>query len=110
MVERRDTDVLFKALADPSRRRLLDLLHAHDGRTLNKLCEHLAMTRQGVTQHLRLLEAANLVATVRRGREKLHFLNPVPLQEIYERWIAKFEKPRLKALSDLKKRLEKDNG
>src|SRR6201991_2439187 len=104
------TDVLFKALADPSRRKLLDLLHAHDGRTLNELCEHLDMTRQGVTQHLDLLEVANLVATVRRGREKLHFLNPVPLQEIYERWIAKFEKPRLKALSDLKRRLEKTNG
>jgi DNA-binding transcriptional ArsR family regulator len=110
MPERRNTDVLFKALADPSRRKLLDLLHAHDGRTLNELCAHLAMTRQGVTQHLTLLEAANLVATVRRGREKLHFLNPVPLQEIYERWIAKFEKPRLKALSDLKQRLEKDHG
>jgi DNA-binding transcriptional ArsR family regulator len=110
MAERYDTDALFKALADPSRRKLLDLLHAHDGRTLNELCEHLDMTRQGVTQHLGLLEAANLVTTVRRGREKLHFLNPVPLQEIYERWIAKFEKPRLKALSDLKQRLEKDNG
>ena len=110
MAERHDTDVLFKALADPSRRKLLDLLHAHDGRTLNQLCEHLDMTRQGVTQHLKLLEMANLVATVRRGREKLHFLNPVPLQEIYERWIAKFEKPRLKALSDLKQRLEKANG
>jgi len=105
-----DTDVLFKALADPSRRKLLDLLHAHDGRTLNELCEHLDMTRQGVTQHLNLLEAANLVATVRRGREKLHFLNPIPLQQIYERWIAKFDKPRLKALSDLKRRLEKING
>ncbi len=110
MPERYDTDVLFKALADPSRRRLLDLLHAHDGRTLNELCEHLDMTRQGVTQHLHLLEAANLVAIVRRGRAKLHFLNPVPLQEIYERWIAKFEKPRLKALSDLKQRLEKADG
>jgi DNA-binding transcriptional ArsR family regulator len=105
-----DTDLLFKALADPSRRKLLDLLHKHDGRTLSELCEHLEMTRQGVTQHLDLLEAANLVATVRRGREKLHFLNPIPLQEIYERWIAKFEKPRLKALSDLKKRLENSNG
>ena len=104
-----DTDLLFKALADPSRRKLLDLLHAHDGRTLNELCTHLDMTRQGVTQHLDLLEAANLVATVRRGREKLHFLNPVPLQEIYERWIAKFEKPRLKALADLKRRLERGN-
>ncbi len=110
MADRDDTDTLFKALADPSRRRLLDLLHAHDGRTLNELSEHLDMTRQGVTQHLDLLEAANLVATMRRGREKLHFLNPVPLQEIYERWIAKFEKPRLKAISELKKRLEKING
>jgi DNA-binding transcriptional ArsR family regulator len=110
MAERRDTDALFKALADPSRRKLLDLLHAHDGRTLNELCEHLAMTRQGVTQHLDILETANLVAVMRRGREKLHFLNPVPLQEIYERWIAKFERQRLKALSDLKQRLEKSNG
>ncbi|BCL94125.1 ArsR/SmtB family transcription factor [Ralstonia pseudosolanacearum] len=104
-----DTDLLFKALADPSRRKLLDLLHADDGRTLNALCEHLDMTRQGVTQHLGVLEAANLVVTLRQGREKRHFLNPVPLQEIYERWIAKFEKPRLKALSKLKQRLEKDN-
>jgi DNA-binding transcriptional ArsR family regulator len=104
-----DTDVLFKALADPSRRKLLDVLHAHDGQTLNDLCEHLDMTRQGVTQHLSLLEAANLVVTVRSGREKLHFLNPVPLQQIYERWIAKFEKPRLKALSTLKRRLEEGN-
>jgi DNA-binding transcriptional ArsR family regulator len=110
MAERKDADALFRALADPSRRKLLDLLHAHDGRTLNELCDHLDMTRQGVTQHLNLLEAANLVASVKRGREKLHFLNPVPLQEIYERWIAKFEKPRLKALSDLRKRLEKANG
>jgi DNA-binding transcriptional ArsR family regulator len=106
----RDTDLLFKALADPSRRMLLDLLHAHDGQTLNELCEHLDMTRQGVTQHLAVLEEANLVATVRRGREKLHFLNPVPLQEIYERWIAKFEKRRLKALDDLKRKLERDDG
>src|ERR1700761_17325 len=102
-----DTDLLFKALADPGRRRLLDLLHQHDGRTLGELCEHMDMTRQGVTQHLGMLEAANLVVTMRRGREKLHFLNPVPLQTIYERWIAKFEKRRLKALSDLKRKLEK---
>jgi DNA-binding transcriptional ArsR family regulator len=107
---RSDTDLLFKALADSSRRKLLDVLHAHDGRTLNELCGHLDMTRQGVTQHLDVLEAANLVATLRQGREKLHFLNPTPLQEIYERWIAKFEKPRLKALSNLKRRLEKGNG
>lgn len=110
MPERHATNVLFKALADPSRRKLLDLLHANDGRTLNELCEHLEMTRQGVTQHLVLLEEANLIVAVRRGREKLHFLNPVPLQQIYDRWIAKFEKPRLKALSDLKQRLEKSNG
>ena len=110
MAERHDTHALFKALADPSRRKLLDLLHAHDGRTLNELCEYLDMTRQGVTQHLDLLEAANLVTTVRRGREKLHFLNPVPLQEIYERWIAKFEKPRLKAMANLKRKLEKADG
>ena len=107
---RRDTDLLFKALADPGRRKLLDVLHAHDGRTLNELCEHLDMSRQGVTQHLGVLEQANLITTVWRGREKLHFLNPVPLQEIYERWIAKFEKPRLKALSELKQRLEKDDA
>ncbi len=103
-------DLLFKALADPSRRKLLDQLHAHDGQTLNELCEQLDMTRQGVTQHLNVLEAANLIATMRSGREKLHFLNPVPLQEIYERWIAKFEKTRLKALSTLKRQLEKSNG
>ena len=110
MTERRDTDLLFKALADPSRRKLLDLLHAHDGRTLNALCEHLDMTRQGVTQHLRLLEAVNLVVTLRKGREKLHFLNPLPLQEIHARWIAKFEKPRLQALAELKRKLEKAHG
>jgi DNA-binding transcriptional ArsR family regulator len=110
MADRRDDDTLFKALADPSRRRLLDVLHANDGRTLNELCDYLDMTRQGVTQHLDVLEAANLVAIVWRGREKLHFLNPIPLQDIYERWIAKFEKPRLKALSKLKQKLEKGNG
>jgi DNA-binding transcriptional ArsR family regulator len=110
MTEGRDTDSLFKALADPSRRKLMDLLHATDGRTLNDLCEHLDMSRQGVTQHLDVLEAANLVATIRRGREKLHFLNPVPLQEVYERWIAKFEQPRLAALAELKQKLEKPNG
>src|SRR3954447_3786752 len=103
-------DAVFKALADASRRRLLDELHKNNGQTLTELCGHLDMTRQGVTQHLALLEAANLVATVWQGREKLHFLNPVPLQDIYERWIAKFEKPRLKALSELKRRMEKPNG
>jgi DNA-binding transcriptional ArsR family regulator len=101
-----DADLLFKALADAGRRKLMDRLHAHDGQTLSELCQHLDMTRQGVTQHLALLEAANLVVVQWRGREKLHFLNPVPLQQIYERWIQKFEKHRLKALSDLKHRLE----
>jgi DNA-binding transcriptional ArsR family regulator len=110
MAERRNTDKLFKALADPSRRKLLDLLQAHDGRSLNALCEHLDMTRQGVTQHLEILEQANLVSSVKQGREKLHYLNPVPLQEIYERWIAKFEKPRLTALAQLKQRLEWTDG
>jgi DNA-binding transcriptional ArsR family regulator len=103
-----DPDLLFKALADPSRRRLLDLLYANDGQTLGDLCKHLDMTRQAVTQHLALLEGANLITTVRRGREKLHFLNPVPLQDLYERWIRKFEKPRLKALHELKRILEGD--
>ena len=103
-------DLLFKALADPGRRKLLDVLYAHDGQTLNELCGHLDMSRQGVTQHLDVLEAANLIATLRQGREKLHFLNPVPLQEIYERWIAKFERPRLKALATLKRRLEKSDA
>jgi DNA-binding transcriptional ArsR family regulator len=99
-------DLLFKALADPSRRKLLDLLYANDGQTLGQLSEHLDMTRQSATQHLELLEAANLVAIRWRGREKLHFLNPVPLQDIYERWLGKFDKARLEALHDLKTRLE----
>lgn len=99
-------DAIFKALADPSRRKLLDDLHTDNGQTLSELCAHLDMARQAVTKHLVLLEEANLVATVWRGREKLHFLNPVPLYEIYERWIAKYERDRLQALSDLKKGLE----
>jgi DNA-binding transcriptional ArsR family regulator len=101
-----DSDVLFRALADPSRRKLLDALNAHDAQTLTQLCEHLDLTRQAVTQHLNNLENAGLVITRWRGREKLHFLNPVPLQEIYDRWISKFERSRIKALRDLKKRLE----
>jgi DNA-binding transcriptional ArsR family regulator len=104
-----DTDRVFKALADPSRRKLLDLLYANNGQTLGELCEHLEMTRQAVTQHLAVLEGANLVATSWRGREKLHYLNPVPVYEIYERWIRKFERSRLRALRDLKARLEGDN-
>ncbi len=99
-------DKVFKALADPNRRRLLDLLHQENGQTLTALCEHMDMTRQAVTQHLQQLEEANLVAVVWQGREKLHYLNPVPLQEIHERWIQKFERRRLGALRDLKKRLE----
>jgi len=99
-------DKVFKALGDPSRRQLLDRLHARNGQTLGELCEHLDMTRQAATQHLGVLEAANLVVTIWRGREKLHYLNPVPLQDIYERWIRKFERQRLRALHDLKKRLE----
>src|SRR5271154_1104853 len=102
----KDADLLFKALADPTRRELLDLLYANDAQTLGELCRHLDMTRQAVTQHLAVVEAANLIATSWRGREKLHFLNPVPLQEIYERWLGKFDQPRLEALRDLKKRLE----
>jgi uncharacterized protein YndB with AHSA1/START domain/DNA-binding transcriptional ArsR family regulator len=97
---------VFKALADGTRRRLLDRLHEHNGQTLGELCEHIDMTRQSVTQHLAVLEAANLVSAVRRGREKLHYLNPVPLHEIQERWIDKFERPRLRALSALKRRAE----
>lgn len=102
-------DKVFKALADPTRRRLLDSLHAQSGQTLGALCEHMEMSRQAVTQHLQLLEEANLVAVVWQGREKLHYLNAVPLHEIYERWIGKFERPRLGALHKLKKTLEGDD-
>lgn len=103
-----DLDKVFKALADPGRRYLLDLLHRDNGQTLTQLCEHLEMTRQSVTQHLKLLEAANLVAVIWRGREKLHYLNPVPLHEIQARWIGKFEHSRLEMLRDLRHRLEGD--
>lgn len=99
-------NAVFKALADESRRRLLDALHQNNGQTLTELCGLLDMSRQAVTKHLVLLEEANLVVTTWRGREKLHFLNPVPLHEIYERWIGKYERHRLQALSDLKKGLE----
>lgn len=102
-------DDVFKALADESRRTLLDRLHARNGQTLGDLCEGLAMSRQAVTKHLAILEAANLVATRRQGREKLHFLNPVPINDIAERWIGKFERDRLAALSDLKRQLESDD-
>ncbi len=101
---------MFKALGDPSRRKLLDQLHAHNGQTLSELCAHLDMTRQAVTKHLALLEAANLVVTVWHGREKLHYLNPVPLQEIYDRWINKYEHHRMRALSELKKGVERNRN
>ena len=101
-----DIDRVFKALADPTRRRLLDLLHRNNGQTLTALCADMDMTRQAVTQHLQQLEEANLVAVVWQGREKLHYLNPVPLHEISERWIGKFERSRLGALRDLKRKLE----
>ena len=104
-----DGDRVFKALADPTRRQLLDLLHRDNGQTLSALCDHMDMTRQAVTQHLQLLEDANLVATVWQGREKLHYLNPVPLFEIYKRWIEKFERSRLGALRELKQKLEQDD-
>ncbi len=103
-------NAVFRALADPVRRQLLDRLRARNGQILGELCEGQKMTRQAVTKHLAILEAANLVATVKRGREKLHFLNPVPIQEIADRWIGKFERDRLRALSDLKKNLENDGA
>src|SRR4051812_47804585 len=99
-------DEVFKALADPSRRQLLDRLYVKNGQMLSELCTDLDMSRQAVTKHLVLLEQANLVVTIWRGREKLHYLNLAPLHEIYERWIRKYERQRLQALSELKQRLE----
>ena len=104
-----DTDAVFRALADESRRALLDRLFERNGLTLGELTEGMAMSRQAVTKHLAVLEAANLVATVRRGREKLHYLNPVPIAEIADRWIGKFERPRVDALVALRKHLESDD-
>lgn len=101
-----DVDLVFKALADPTRRLLLDRLRTHDGQTLGELCDDLDMTRQSATQHLGVLEAANLVSTRRQGRQKIHHLNVVPLHEIQERWIDAFERPRLRALSTIKQRAE----
>ena len=101
-------DAVFRALADPTRRQLLDSLHHRNGQTLNALCERTDMTRQAETKHLAILEEASLITTVRNGREKEHYLNPVPINEIAERWIGKFERRRLTALSDLKKRLERE--
>jgi DNA-binding transcriptional ArsR family regulator len=104
-------DVVFRALADANRRQLLDRLHHRNGQTLGELCQGLEMTRQAVAKHLAILEAANLVSWQRNGREKLHFINPVPIHDIAQRWIRKFDAPRLEALSELKRTLEgKDHG
>ena len=101
-----DDDRIFKALADPTRRRLLDRLFERDGRTLGQLEFGLEMTRFGVMKHLRVLEEAGLVITRRQGREKLHFLNPVPIRLIHDRWIDKYRERRVSALADLKHELE----
>lgn len=103
---RTDDDLVFRALADRSRRELLDRLFAREGQTLGELCQGLDMTRPAVAKHLKILEDANLVAVQWQGREKLHFINPVPINGITERWIGKFERPRLRVLSDLKDHLE----
>ncbi|HEY4163065.1 MAG TPA: metalloregulator ArsR/SmtB family transcription factor [Dongiaceae bacterium] len=99
-------DAVFRALADASRRQLLDRLHRKNGQTLGELCQGLEMTRQAVAKHLGILEEANLVSWKRQGREKLHFINPVPINAIAERWIGKFERPGLRVLSALKRNLE----
>jgi uncharacterized protein YndB with AHSA1/START domain/DNA-binding transcriptional ArsR family regulator len=99
-------DAIFRALADPSRRRLLDRLNAHNGQTLHALCSELHMARQSVTKHLAILEAANLITTMRRGREKLHYLNAAPINDIAERWIHRYDRERVSALADLKRALE----
>ena len=103
-----DDDAVFRALADASRRQLLDRLHARNGQTLGELCLGLEMTRQAVAKHLAILEEANLVASRRQGREKLHFINPVPINEIADRWVGKFERGRLQALADLKHNFERE--
>ncbi len=105
-----DDDSVFRALADASRRQLLDRLHGNNGQTLGDLCQDMNMSRQAVTKHLAILEAANLIAIQWQGREKLHFINPVPIAAIAERWISKFEAPRLDALSNLKRTLEGDGN
>ena len=99
-------DAVFRALADPTRREILDRLHASNGQTLGELCTGLAMTRQAVSKHLAQLESAGLVSTVRRGREKLHHLDPVPIQEIHDRWIGKYERARVQAITNLRAALE----
>src|SRR5450755_4482096 len=109
MITHRDQDRVFKALADSSRRHLLDRLRVKSGLTLGELCDGHDMTRQAVTKHLVLLETANLVVTKKQGREKLHFLNAVPIHDIYVRWIGKFERSRLQALHNLKQALEEND-
>ncbi|HEY7466835.1 MAG TPA: metalloregulator ArsR/SmtB family transcription factor [Dehalococcoidia bacterium] len=103
-------DKVFKALADPGRRRLLDLLFEKDGQTLGELSGQMDMTRQAVTQHLAILESANLVSAVRRGRERLHYLNPLPIQDISDRWIHKYARRHMQALKRLKARAESIDG
>jgi len=103
-----DADTVFKALAAPARRLLLDRLRTRNGQTLGDLCIGLAISRQAVTKHLKLLEQASLVVPLRRGREKLHYLNPVPIHQIAERWIGKYEQGRLRALGELKHKLEEE--
>ena len=110
MTHMSDDDRVFKALADPTRRHLLDRLYKRDGRTLSELESELEMTRFGVMKHLRVLEDAGLVVTRRAGREKLHFLNVVPIRLVHDRWIDKFTERRVSALTDLKRRLEKDSA
>ena len=102
-------DAVFRALADRSRRKLLDRLHGRNGQALGELCEGLDMSRQAVTKHLAILERANLVVSKKEGRTKLHFINPVPINDIAERWIGKFEHRRLSALSALKEILERNS-
>src|SRR3954447_12771789 len=101
-------DAVFKALADPTRRALLDQLFEQDGQSLSSLEERMPMTRFGVMKHLRVLEEANLVVTRRRGREKLHFLNPVPIRRVYERWVSKYAEPWVSGLTALKRELEEE--
>ncbi|MCW7505509.1 ArsR/SmtB family transcription factor [Leptospira paudalimensis] len=104
--EGKGTDLIFKAMADPNRRKVLDLLFSKNGQTLTQLCEKLDMQRQSASQHIEILVKANLVTVVWKGREKLHFLNPVPIYEVYERWVRKFEENRLGFLHEIKTQLE----
>lgn len=107
--EGKGTDLVFKAMADPNRRKVLDLLFSKNGQTLGQLCEKLEMQRQSATQHIEFLINANLITVIWKGREKLHFINPVPIYEVYERWVRKFEENRLGFMHDLKKQLEGEN-